>query len=804
MFAPGDIFDQRYEVQEELGGNDGTTVFRATEMASGRDLVIRSLPEGTTGFPVGFRENFLAEAKRVSRLRSGSTVALEAYGVTDDGVLYLVCDFAAGAPLSSALAEEKMPPPEAFELVKRIAESLHEASERDVVHRQLSPHKIMVPPRRGALGAKLRDFGLTNTSTFEGPVTGTNADPDELRYMSPEQVLGEDITIESNIYSLGLIFYELLTGKPAIGGSTARELMAAHLSTTEIEVPAIVPGPLRPILQRMIAKKQRDRYPTTEELLADLNEIESRDLGATVNLRAEELIARINAAPDQPDTGATMVESWFRLDETSEQTLVRADEKTQEHLQGTLAEETEEATQITHMDEVTRVDAGPRTDEITEKEIVADDVTDLAERQSPPRDLGSMDNEPTDELAEDPPTREDKRRTRRSRDGESRHRGRAPHHTGRRRRPTPAPELPEDRVSGWVAIGAIAGAVALALLVTGLVLYLARSRGADESAVRAVVGSQQPTEIATDTTATNNPPAVDPNQVPSADAGTAAPADVGGAMATGCGVERETGWVESRQVVGLTSFTYDTYVPSSYNGTPSPAIVVAHPAGMPPKFFIKHVGLPQLAEELGAILLIPEDKSLRPWMRDVDNAMREFDRVIDHATGYYCLDMTKLFGVGMSGGAQALDRYSCANPDRFRGLGLVAHWVSQQAYCKERKSAMLMVAGLADQVSPAEGGGGCWGMDNRVPLDAAEAELVKQHGCGPPMTWAKETDGTCKGFKSCRSDFVMCRVPEGVHEWPGSRKALVGCPQFDPTPPTLTKFPATTVIQRFFRQQMAK
>lgn len=355
-------------------------------------------------------------------------------------------------------------------------------------------------------------------------------------------------------------------------------------------------------------------------------------------------------------------------------------------------------------------------------------------------------------------------------------------------------------MSLWVAGAALLAAVAIALVITGIVLKV-RQPDDESRRTRASLVATQKSAL--------DPGSGSPVLIPSVSI------DMGqnnllmdlGEVPTGCGIPRPTGWATQIEVVGLTELGYDSYVPSKYTGkTPVPVILVAHPPGMYGRQWTEHVRLTKVAEELGAILLAPLDKDVRPWLRDLSSSKAEFERVLDHATATFCVDLGRAFGVGMSSGAQALSQFSCDQPDRFRALGLVAHWMTPHALCEGRSGpAIFMVNGLLDRVSPMEGGGGCYNMDTRLPLVATTERISRQNGCkGEPETWAVDADGDCQAYPQCDADFVACEVPNGVHGWPGSQHSVVRCIGTLSEVPDLTQFPTTALLQRFFQEQMRK
>lgn len=874
--GPGDIFETRYEVREELGANEYSVVYRATSTDNGRDVTVRLILAPPNGYPDGFDAKFIAESKRVSKLRHAGTVHLDSFGAAEDGTLYLVSEYVSGRKLADLMGEEEIAPRDVIGLIKRMAESLGEAHARGVIHREFKPANIAVPLRRGVLGAKLRDYGITKYLEQDGPLSAATVGFGSPQYMSPEQILGQDVGASSNIYSLGLVMYELLANKPAIETTVPREILAVHLSTTEFRIPRHVPPQLKRLLQKMIAKSQDDRFESTDELLDAISELDYSKLSIDAQVKAAKLVAKLKALDGSGgDAGDTVVGYGKGLDSDSE-ALTEETMRDRAKLSEDESEPIDDRTELSEdpgelLEDPTELSEDPtespddptdqsddeptnrgdeedrtmRQEVLTPTNVISDDdVTQLAEESDLPRSLDPAENEPTDELQDK--TKPHRRRSRETRDeeverprkrksrsdrrGKSRRRSsrsrssrrsrsrdrdrdrgrdrerrrsdrdRDGRRKKRKKRREPEPEPDEDRVSWGTAIGAIVLAIVVALVLTGGVLWLKSALNDAPQLPPSVVASSKPIEPA-------DLGASGVAAIPSVtmDLGSGPIMDFG-VVPTGCGNAHPAGWTSKKQVVGLREVRYEAYVPHSYAGDPVPLILAVHPPGPPGMFGRKwahHVRLRKIADAMGAIMLTPEDRNIRPWLSDLERSFADFDQILNHATATFCVDITQVVGIGMSTGAQALEQFACEHPDRFAALGLVAHWREPDFQCKGRPPATLIVNGLQDRVSPPAGGGGCFGRNSRLPIEEAEANWRKEHGCESPQSWATEPDGVCNGFKSCKvSDLVLCQVPEGVHGWPGSEASVLRCVEEFGEIPDLTDFPTTDLMRRFLKEQL--
>lgn len=282
------VFQDDYQIIEQLGEGAFGTVYLAHQIGMERKVALKVLKSDVES-DESVKNRFLQEVRIISQLRHPNTVTIHDFGETDDDKIYMVLEFLEGQTLSDLQVEQsQLSPPLAVKLVKQVASALAEAHEAGVTHRDLKPENIIVTEINGKAFAKVLDFGIAqladtadiNLTAVEGTqqqasFVGTPS------YMSPEQVEGNGVGPRSDIYSLGLVLYELLTGAAAVEADSAINSMSAHLSDSPLDLPKLseVPESLQQTIRKMTAKNPDERYQTTDKLQRRLTELEDEYAG---------------------------------------------------------------------------------------------------------------------------------------------------------------------------------------------------------------------------------------------------------------------------------------------------------------------------------------------------------------------------------------------------------------------------------------------------------------------------------------------------------------------------------------------
>ena len=262
---PGDQL-AGYEIEAVIGRGGMGVVYRAFDARLGRPVALKLIaPERAQD--VRFRERFLVESQLAASLDHSNVVPVYDAGEAD-GRLYIAMRYVEGTDLRTLLEREApLDPERALALVGQVAAALDAAHARGLVHRDVKPANVLVTEETGREHCYLSDFGLTR-----GPDPGGNSgEPAHLSgtvaYTAPEQITGEAVTGRADLYSLGCVLYEALTGHPPFAGRRSMAVLVAHVE----EPPPALPshGALEPVLAKALAKAPSERYARCSELVAD-------------------------------------------------------------------------------------------------------------------------------------------------------------------------------------------------------------------------------------------------------------------------------------------------------------------------------------------------------------------------------------------------------------------------------------------------------------------------------------------------------------------------------------------------------
>jgi serine/threonine-protein kinase len=292
----------RYEIEAELGHGAMGSVYKARDPLMDRTIAIKTILASALAGPQSgeYRERFLREARAAGRIAHAGIVAVYDVG-EHDGTPYLVMEYVPGRTLASALdAGERFPFERIYELGQQMAEALGFAHAHGVIHRDIKPANILLhtPPGQSVERAKIADFGVARLSgtqmTQTGQLLGTPS------FMPPEQFTGAPIDGRSDIFSLGVILYQMVTGDKPFPGDTLTAVSYKVVHTEPVpprRINPAVPADLERVVMRCLEKDPARRYPTGEALASDFASLRA---GLPPSGVATTVMSRPAAAPPPP------------------------------------------------------------------------------------------------------------------------------------------------------------------------------------------------------------------------------------------------------------------------------------------------------------------------------------------------------------------------------------------------------------------------------------------------------------------------------------------------------------------------
>src|SRR5579884_723961 len=295
------VFDKRYVIRRKLGSGGMADVYLAEDQELGRRVALKLLNERHAA-DEQFVERFRREAQSAAGLNHPNIVSIFDRGLAE-GTYYIAMEYLDGRTLKELLVRNGPTPiPIAIDYARQVLAAIAFAHRHGVVHRDIKPHNVVVG-KDGRL--KVTDFGIARSGasqmTEAGSIVGT------AQYLSPEQARGAPVDQRSDIYSLGIVLYEMLTGKVPFSGETPVEIAMKHLSQVP-EPPSTlrsnIPHDLDAVVMRALAKDPEQRYASAEEMDADLARVAR---GVAVSRETEDAMTQVLAGAGVA-SAATMVQ----------------------------------------------------------------------------------------------------------------------------------------------------------------------------------------------------------------------------------------------------------------------------------------------------------------------------------------------------------------------------------------------------------------------------------------------------------------------------------------------------------------
>ncbi len=306
----------RYRVLERIGGGGMGVVYRARDERLDRDIALKFLSAQLSADPTA-KKRFLIEARAAAAIEHPNICTVHEIADTEDGQLYIVMACYDGETLDRLIARGPLPIHDALRIAGEIARGLAKAHERGIVHRDIKPANVMVT----ADGlVKILDFGIAKLSDYTS--TQTVGAVGTVAYMSPEQAFGETVDQRTDIWSLGVVLYEMITGVRPFRGPGDQAVLVAALSAEPSAASGLragVSADVDTIVHRMLAKRPSDRFANASELLSAI----------TACLARVDTARTDSAQPDAARTDGARTDSSGRDDAEHESALARGGERRQ-------------------------------------------------------------------------------------------------------------------------------------------------------------------------------------------------------------------------------------------------------------------------------------------------------------------------------------------------------------------------------------------------------------------------------------------------------------------------------------------
>ncbi|MEU4420610.1 serine/threonine-protein kinase [Actinoplanes sp. NPDC024001] len=305
MIRPGVTLGGRYRLEERIAGGGMGDVWRGTDEVLGRTVAVKILLPALLDEP-GFAERFRGEARTMATINHPGVVDVYDYG-SDQQIAFLVMEYVEGDALSRTLSRVgRLTPARTMALVAQAADALQAAHANGIVHRDVKPGNLLVRPN-GTL--VLTDFGIARSAlvgqlTVAGAVLGTAS------YISPEQAAGDVATPASDVYALGVVAYQCLSGHRPFDGATPIEIAMKHVRENPRPLPGDIPPAVRAIVERAMSKDPSARWPSASAMATV-----ARQAASSLTTAVQQPVAQpqqqparaarpISPAPARPQSGA--------------------------------------------------------------------------------------------------------------------------------------------------------------------------------------------------------------------------------------------------------------------------------------------------------------------------------------------------------------------------------------------------------------------------------------------------------------------------------------------------------------------
>ncbi|HEY1960552.1 MAG TPA: protein kinase [Polyangiaceae bacterium] len=314
----------RYVLEEIVGEGGMATVYRAHHKVNADQIYAVKLMNPLLARDPIVRERFRREAKSAKKIAHPNIIEIFEEGDTGDGTAYMVMEYLDGASLADIVSKGPIPVKRAVALMIQMARGIARAHDLGVIHRDLKPENIFVCKRGDDDLVKLLDFGIA-LSKQDSRLTGTGELFGTPQYMAPERITSTDAGSASDLYALGVIFFEMLTARMPFDAPDVATFFVRHLKDPPLPIRTIHPGTpesLADLIERLLAKDPKNRPVDAHKVAADLTDV-ARETGASVPMEPV-LEAAASSKPASLPTSEKGTRRWIRRADVFREMLERA------------------------------------------------------------------------------------------------------------------------------------------------------------------------------------------------------------------------------------------------------------------------------------------------------------------------------------------------------------------------------------------------------------------------------------------------------------------------------------------------